>query len=71
MSLIQIELTESEQEALLGLLVQSTNGIIAAGDPNNWLEDLERIEEKIRGVQDDTDAEHAKLMAILPNDRWA
>ena len=52
-ALISIELTSDEQISLLGLLLNSTNRIIASGDPNNWLPDLERIEEKIRDQQDD------------------
>lgn len=40
-SLIAIELTENEQISLLGLIIDSTNRIISAGDPNKWLPDLE------------------------------
>lgn len=64
MSVITIELTENEQISLLGLIVNSTNPLIAKGDPNNWLPDLESIEEKIRGAQDDTATEHAALPII-------
>jgi hypothetical protein len=64
MSLIQIELTEAEQITILGLIINSTNNILAAGDPNNWLTDLESIEEKIRAAQDDTDVLHGKLPII-------
>lgn len=64
MSLITIELTEDEQVSLLGLLVNSTNMLIASGDPNNWMPDLESVEEKIRGAQDDTAMEHEKLGII-------
>jgi hypothetical protein len=69
-SLITIELTEDEQISLLGLIVDSTIRITAAGDPNNWLPDLESVEEKIRGAQDDTAAEHSKL-AIIYDERSA
>lgn len=64
MSLITIELTEDEQESLLGLIINSTNPLIAQGDPNKWLPDLESVEEKIRSAQDDTSIEHAKLGII-------
>jgi hypothetical protein len=64
MSLIQIELTEDEQKALLGLLMSGTNRIIAEGDPNGWLEHLESVEEKIQGAQDDVHIEHAKLSVV-------
>lgn len=60
--LITIELTSDEQISLLGLLVNSTNQIIASGDPNNWLPDLERIEEKIRDQQEDVDFSDAIIM---------
>lgn len=50
-SLITIELTSDEQISLMGLLVASTNSLIAS-DPNNWLPDLERIEEKIGDAQE-------------------
>lgn len=70
MSLITIELTEDEQVSVLGLIIDSTNRIIAAGDPNKWLPDLERVEEKIRAAQDDTDTVHAKL-AIIYDERSA
>ena len=63
-NLIQIELTEDEQTSLLGLIANSTNRIIAEGDPNNWLADLESMEEKIRGAQDDTDLLYGKLPII-------
>jgi len=49
--LITIELTSDEQISLLGLIVNSTNGLLAS-DPNNWLPDLERIQEKIEDEQE-------------------
>lgn len=63
-SLITIELTENEQISLLGLIVNSTNRIIAEGDPNNWLSDLETVEEKIIAAQDDAGIAHSKLPII-------
>lgn len=62
--LITIELTNNEQISLLGLIIDNTNPLIAKGDPNNWLPDLESIEEKIRGAQDDAACENAKLPII-------
>ena len=54
MPLITLELTEDEQISLLGFLVNNTKQLLATGgDPNNWLEDLERVEEKIRDAQED------------------
>ena len=50
-SLITVELTEDEQESLLGLIIQSTNSLIAS-DPNRWLPDLERVEEKINSARE-------------------
>lgn len=64
MPLIQIELSEDEQESVLGLIINSMNSLLAQGDPNNWLPDLESVEEKIRGAQDDVSTEHAKLPII-------
>lgn len=69
-NLITIELTHDEQISLLGLIVNSTNGIIAAGDPNKWLPDLESVEEKIRSAQDNAAVEHAAL-PIIYDDRSA
>lgn len=63
MSLITIELTEDEQTSLLGLIIDSAERLIAK-DPNNWLSDLEHIEEKIRGAKDDTASEHDRLPII-------
>jgi hypothetical protein len=70
MSLIQIELTESEQASLLGLFLHITNRIIAAGDPYNWLGDIESVEEKILAAQDDADIEHRR-MPIIYDERSA
>jgi hypothetical protein len=69
-SLITVELTENEQISLLELIVNSTTSIIAAGDPNKWLPDLENVEEKIRGAQDDRAVEHAAA-PIIYDDRSA
>ena len=69
-SLITIELTEDEQISLLGLIVNSTNRIIAEGDPNKWLPDLESVEEKITAAQDDAYNERSKL-AIIYDERSA
>jgi hypothetical protein len=63
-NLITIELTENEQVSLLGLIINSTNPLLAKGDPNNWLPDLESIEEKIRGAQDDMACDNARLPII-------
>lgn len=65
MSLITIELTEDQQISLLGLIVNSTNSLIAKGDPNKWLSDLESIEEQIRSAQDNIAIEHAALPIIM------
>jgi len=58
-SLITIELTSDEQISLLGFIMNHTNCLIAKGDKNNWLPDLERIEEKIRERQDVIDCSTA------------
>ena len=69
-SLVTIELTEDEQTSLLGLIIGSTNRLIASGDPNNWLPDLESVEEKIRGAQDDAAAAH-DAMPVIYDERSA
>jgi hypothetical protein len=59
--MIQLELTDDEAHSLLKLLINSTNNIIAKGDPDNILEHLERVEEKIIGAMDDAAIKLARI----------